>query len=977
MLVIAAPGGYGKTSALAQALHEPDGLGVTIDLWLQCDVSDADPTTLATSILGSAGLDREITRTADAAPQVVDALARYAPAHVCLVLDDVHRIPDDAPAIEFLDDLLAALPRNAHVVLSGRKVPAIRLARHDLHGMVEHIGVADLEFDDAELAAAVGDTTLAFDDAARWPALASLTQRTTLAGPMEFLLEEVAGGLEQERVVALRALAHLTEITDDVARAASAGRWSAAALLDGLPLVQRDRAGAFQLHDLWRQSLTGPGRDDPTPALVAALERVATLRLEDGATIEAARLFAAARLTDGVAAAVASLASEPLLLSSSADLRAMLDIARSALGEHLLTSLLETSVTVTGNERTTAEGYERIARLAADAGDDLVELLALQNALNMRTILDPDAIPPWIGERSAELASRGVPSAHSIAVIVAAHATRAAGEPERSAAILTELLPPPTASEAVSYAFGMNDIGRPEQVATPTDLAAAVTAGGQYVAAAMWLTGVAPPDVALALGASLGTATEEAGFAHVQVPTNSVLALIALAADEVVAARRYTDAALRRSADTASVHVRAFAHLAEAMCVLCERGEDEAREHVARLVAELPLGTWPARPYLYALPAVYFLAPSTREAYDRCRFGPSLSAAQAAARALVALVERGDPLPARDLAWDRPWLLRAHVLPRHLALLAAAAGASGHGGIDGVLSDLPRCREYLTAASALDHPATVEWARARVAAMPARPAFDLRVELLGPMRLYRGDTAVEDAAWVKRERVRQLLAFLVMQRRASRRRIAETLWSHLPTAAALDNLRVNLTHLQRVLQPQRARDEPPWFVRSDGEVLELVMNGLHVDAVEFDATCRSAREFDDRGRSTEAIAMYRRAVELHRGDFLDDWPDEDWTAAERLRLQVLEIGARCRLGELLLARGEPEEAAQHAAAALRAEPLHERAARLLAHTSIAQAHRAGAQRVLATLARGLRDHQLRPEPETEALARSLGVDLTA
>lgn len=989
VLVVAAPAGYGKTSSLAQAIHVGTdrsaagqgsaGGAATVDVWLQCESTDADAVPFAHGILEATGVARRPTEASDLAGAVADALARYAPTQVCLVLDDVHRVPDDSAGMRLLDDVVAALPRNAHVLLSGRRVPAVRLARHDLHGMVEHLGVADLEFDDAELVTAVGDRSgdaTEIDEAARWPALASLTRRTTLTGPMEFLLEEVTGGLEPDRLVALRALAHLADITDDVARAASAGRWGAAEILDGLPLVQRGADGDFQIHDLWRQSLAPGDAAEPLPADVAeALVRIADVRLEHRATIDAARLYGAAARPDRVTAAVAAFASDPPMMSSSSDLRRMLEIARAAIPGHLLTRLLEASVSVTGNEREAAAGMERLARSAADEGDDRVEAIALYHALNMHSVLDPDVIPGWIGERAGEIVARGTRAALVASVMVRAHHCRAAGEPEQSAAVLAELIPPATTVEIVSYSFGMSDIGRPEQVSTPDDMVAAVAAGGHYVASAMWLTGTAPPDVALALGASLGSSTEAGGIAHVQVSTNAVLAIIALAAGEHSTARRYADAALRRSAETGSVHIRAFAHLADALCVMCESGDDAARPRFERLLEEHPIAHWPSRPYLYALPSVYLLAPVARPVLDRCRFGPALSAALAAANALVALTEHGDPRPAFDLAWDRPLVLRAHVMPQHLALLAAAAAAAGHGGIDGLLADLPAAREHLVRATKLSHAPTVDWARARVATMPARPDFDVRVEVLGPMRLVRGDTLVTDQAWAKRERVRQLLAYLVLHRRIARRRVAEALWPNLATTAALDNLRVNLTHLQKVLQPHRGRDEPPWFVRADGDVLELVATGLAVDAVEFEDACRAARDLDDRGRSTDAIVQYERATSLYRGDYLDDWADEEWIAVERFRLQVLAIGARCRLGELLLARGEPEQAAAHAADALRAEPLHERAARLLAHASIAQSHRAGAKRALDSVVRRLREQGLHPEPETERLARTLGIDV--
>jgi DNA-binding SARP family transcriptional activator len=267
------------------------------------------------------------------------------------------------------------------------------------------------------------------------------------------------------------------------------------------------------------------------------------------------------------------------------------------------------------------------------------------------------------------------------------------------------------------------------------------------------------------------------------------------------------------------------------------------------------------------------------------------------------------------------------------------------------------------------HEPTALWAAAHVATLPPRPAYDLRIEVLGPMRLLRGDTIVTEPDWVRRDRVRQLLALLVERRRISRRDAAEAIWPELGIDKALDNLRVNLTHLQRVVQPGRASGERPWFIRTDGELLVLSSTGVHVDADRFDALHSQARQFDDRGQTQFALSSFRESVALWRGTYLEDWPDAAWADVERLRLRTLLITAHCRVGELVLARGEPEEAARHAASVLRDEPLQERAGRLLVHALDAQGDRATATRALRDLVQRLDDNGLRPEAATLDLIR--------
>ena len=145
---------------------------------------------------------------------------------------------------------------------------------------------------------------------------------------------------------------------------------------------------------------------------------------------------------------------------------------------------------------------------------------------------------------------------------------------------------------------------------------------------------------------------------------------------------------MARASSTGSASVRGFAELADVMCTIVEQGERHAAERLDDLLGRMPIEVWPPRPYLFALPAVYLLAPQTRTALDRCRFGPALEASLAAGRALVALRE-GDAAPAARLAWDRPQLLRAHVLPCHLGSLVAAVAAVGHADVGPVSRRFP------------------------------------------------------------------------------------------------------------------------------------------------------------------------------------------------------------------------------------------------------------------------------------------------
>lgn len=996
-LVVVAPAGYGKTAALSQAVAADGGDPTRHDRWLQCISADADAEVLGLALARSLGVvvDEGAPVGADV---LADALLRFAPDRICLILDDLHLVPEGSSGLALVDDLFSLLPRNAHLLCSSRVTPALHLARGRTAGSVERLDIDDLAFDEGELDLAVGDTVARGTEAVRWPAMAALTGTGAASDTVNYLLKEVADSLGDQRRPALVALSHLKELDDRLARAASFGRYSAGELLSGVPLVQRSPEGTFQLHDLWQQSLA---HDTPLDeATIEALHSVAQHLLDDGRHIDAAELFAKAGGRSDVERAALDFASRPLMFVSAAGTRRMAAIAAAALGDHPLVDMLEATVTLVGNEELSAEAYERAARAAAAAADVPTELLAIERALNMHAILDPTAIPDWILERAEAIAALGdgpVPGAFSpgvgpstvadptvstteptartaraIAAVVRSHRHRSAGEPEASAADLDVFLPPTQPWHLVAHAFGVSDLGWPEAVMTPDDLVEASTeaaqAGGHYLAQALWLRGEVSPEIAFELGSQLAEATDNRRIPHLQMSTFGVLCGVALAAGQRDAAHSYRDRTVRLAAATASEPARAFAPLSQATCAVSYGDEDAAVLHLKDLLRVNPPGRWPPRAYLYALPTIYALVPDCRPLLDGCRMGPALTTARDAGAALVALRERDDPQPAASLPWHRPWLLRAHVLPPHLAALAAAAAASGNGGVGAVLAELPDARHHLGAAADLAHKPTAAWAAGHIVTLPARPDYDLHVRLFGAAAIFRGNTPVTDPAWTGRHRVRQILAYLLLHRRVARHRLAEALWPDLPAKQALSNLRVNLSHLQKVLQPSRGADERPWFLQADAEFITTATDGIVLDTDRFDATCQLARSLDEQAHGRRAIAAYQEAVDIYQGDYLEEFPDATWATMERIRLRSLATTARCRLGELLLAVGEPEQAAAHATIALRDEPLHERAGRLLVHALSGQDNRAAAQRAMRDLLDLLADQGLTPEHDTELLA---------
>ena len=146
-MVLTAGAGFGKTTLLTQAWEENLLAPRGIDLWLGCIPGDAAESALAAGLIGATIPEGERSDDdGDVAATVAAAVWRRAPHQVALLVDDVHEIPSGSPGAALLTRILEVLPANGHLVLAGRTVPPLPLARLEAHGQVTRIHELDLAF---------------------------------------------------------------------------------------------------------------------------------------------------------------------------------------------------------------------------------------------------------------------------------------------------------------------------------------------------------------------------------------------------------------------------------------------------------------------------------------------------------------------------------------------------------------------------------------------------------------------------------------------------------------------------------------------------------------------------------------------------------------------------------------------------------------------------------------------------------------
>jgi len=235
----------------------------------------------------------------------------------------------------------------------------------------------------------------------------------------------------------------------------------------------------------------------------------------------------------------------------------------------------------------------------------------------------------------------------------------------------------------------------------------------------------------------------------------------------------------------------------------------------------------------------------------------------------------------------------------------------------------------------------------------------------------RGGDAVTGGD-LRRERVRELLAFLVLHRKATRRAITATLWPDHDERSAANNLRVTLTYLLRVLEPDRTVGEPAYTIRIDGQDVRLVTGGaLRIDVDMFEEHLSAARKADAEGAPSVALDNLLAAVRLYRGDLHVDVAEAEWLAFERERHRRQFVEAATRAGELLVGLGEVDRAEALGRCAISADPWAEDAHAVLVAAALARPDRAAARRALERCESALAELGVAPSDQVRRLARQV------
>ena len=238
------------------------------------------------------------------------------------------------------------------------------------------------------------------------------------------------------------------------------------------------------------------------------------------------------------------------------------------------------------------------------------------------------------------------------------------------------------------------------------------------------------------------------------------------------------------------------------------------------------------------------------------------------------------------------------------------------------------------------------------------PGFQLRIQTLGPFRIWQGCEELPSRAW-RRKKARQLLQLLLTHRETllHRDQIAEMLWPELSPDGAIRDFKIAFSAMCSVLEPNRKRNAPSAFVVRDGSRYGLRDDAdLWLDSAAFEQLVDSGdqQHHKDVNRAAE---LYDTAVSLYEGDYLQAYPYETWCHEERERLRARYLQTADRLAQWHAAQGSWEAVIALCQSILQKDDCWENAYQLLMQAYIQQDNRVQAlrtyQRCEAALQAGL------------------------
>jgi DNA-binding SARP family transcriptional activator/predicted negative regulator of RcsB-dependent stress response len=165
----------------------------------------------------------------------------------------------------------------------------------------------------------------------------------------------------------------------------------------------------------------------------------------------------------------------------------------------------------------------------------------------------------------------------------------------------------------------------------------------------------------------------------------------------------------------------------------------------------------------------------------------------------------------------------------------------------------------------------------------------VQYDILGPLQVRDAGRPLA----LGRPKQRAVLAILLLSAGTvvSLDRLVEELWGPQSPPQALASVQAYVSHLRRLLEPQRAPGDPATVIVNQAPGYRITVAPGDLDAARFEALARSGHDLLQQGEAPRAAETLEAALGLWRGPVLADLADAPFAQAERARLDDLRLTA--------------------------------------------------------------------------------------
>ncbi len=208
-------------------------------------------------------------------------------------------------------------------------------------------------------------------------------------------------------------------------------------------------------------------------------------------------------------------------------------------------------------------------------------------------------------------------------------------------------------------------------------------------------------------------------------------------------------------------------------------------------------------------------------------------------------------------------------------------------------------------------------------------AFRIQINVLGKFKLLRGETPITEKEWSAAKKPQMLLKALITRgvENVPMDLIIDDLWPDSSPEDGKRNFKVVLHRLRKILgYPASSLNS---YVLFEMNSASLNRNMVRLDIEQFLDFCKRAREAEQSGDIRNSIECGKSAMELYRGDYLEDELYTSWTMQKRQEIRAVYTDILQHTASLYERQGNSRKSIELYKMLIKADPDREEAYRKL------------------------------------------------